>query len=426
MRPSGVALIAVLSIMLIVAAIIFGVSYTTQITSWLTRNDSTSTQASYIAQAGLQKYKTVLLQGYRAAFANGSATSTNGCNSIPASALDLDRSTAGVQNPITENITLGPTTGSVTVTVTQDSVNPNYVVLSSTGNFAGARSKMRAVFNLSNVGLAAYAVVSGAGNTGKINGNATIYGGIYVEGSQSNSSNPRANAVLSLTGSMSVQDSYSLSSGNALYTTIIPTAASNLCAAVRVRYGAVILGGSASFGTSSNPLVDIKAGDPIWVPAAQGGLIYSSTNGSSNNTINPQDCTNNLCAPSVGRYDLSSAVSPKFPNLTDNVTCGLVNSWRDCIIADAKNIQLWKGSTINTSPTQGITLPTTSTTALPTGMSWSNASSCQTLMNQASATITLAATGGFDCTFGIGGNPAGGFKYNTSTTPPKLRTPNKT
>lgn len=64
MRAKGVALVATLALMLIIALLVFGTFFRSQIELWVTRNDTTSVQAFYAAEAGLQKYKAVLFQQY--------------------------------------------------------------------------------------------------------------------------------------------------------------------------------------------------------------------------------------------------------------------------------------------------------------------------------------------------------------------------
>lgn len=75
---SGIAIVATLVILVLVGLLVFGTFYTTQIEQFVTRNDSTSTQANYIAQAGLQKYKTALFQNFRWAMGQP-AVNANAC-----------------------------------------------------------------------------------------------------------------------------------------------------------------------------------------------------------------------------------------------------------------------------------------------------------------------------------------------------------
>ncbi len=63
-RPKGIALVVTLSLLLLIALLVFGTFFTTQLELWITRNDTSSVQAFYAAEAGLQKYKAALFQQY--------------------------------------------------------------------------------------------------------------------------------------------------------------------------------------------------------------------------------------------------------------------------------------------------------------------------------------------------------------------------
>lgn len=63
-RPKGIALVITLSLLLLIALLVFGTFFTTQLELWITRNDTSSVQAFYAAEAGLQKYKAALFQQY--------------------------------------------------------------------------------------------------------------------------------------------------------------------------------------------------------------------------------------------------------------------------------------------------------------------------------------------------------------------------
>jgi Tfp pilus assembly protein PilX len=60
----GIALVATLSLLVLIAILVFGTFFTTQLELWITRNDTTSVQAFYAAEAGVQKYKAALFQQY--------------------------------------------------------------------------------------------------------------------------------------------------------------------------------------------------------------------------------------------------------------------------------------------------------------------------------------------------------------------------
>ncbi len=396
-RKSGIAIVATLVILVLVGLLVFGTFYTTQIEQFVTRNDSTSTQANYIAQAGLQKYKTALFQNFRWALSQP-ATNAGACENPLYVGIDWDRNGPEAmqtfdsqgQMVFTENIA----GGQATVTIRRDANDPNYMTITSVGRFAGAQSSVRAVFNLANAGLLRYAVVAGSGSGQRaIAGGAKIHGGVFIEGDQNNA----AERVFVGIGNMEISNNYNLSGNSLLSTRVAPAQASNLCASFRVRWGTIGIGGSAGLGsanTQQNPnnnLVDIKIGDPSLVPSHPNlALAYTTSN-------NPQLITNQscspFCAPFVGRYDISDAESPRFPLLNGPGTCGASQTWRQCIIADARNVVFTRGSS----------LP-----VLPEGASWNDANSCEAILSQ--QTIKLDANP-IDCRFNLNGRPAGGFYY---------------
>ncbi len=398
MRPkSGIAIVATLVILVLVGLLVFGTFYTTQIEQFVTRNDSTSTQANYIAQAGLQKYKTALFQNFRWALGQP-AVNANACENPLYVGIDWDRNGPGTMQTFdsqgrmvfTENIA----GGQATVTIRRDANDRNYMTITSVGRFAGAQSSVRAVFNLANAGLLRYAVVAGSGSGQRaITGGARIRGGVFIEGNQNNA----AERVFVGSGSMEISNNYNLSGNSLLSTRVVPAQVSNLCASFRVRWGTIGIGGSAGLGsvnTQQNPnnnLVDIKIGDPSLVPTHPNLALAYTTSGNPQ-LITNQTCTP-FCAPFVGRYDISDAESPRFPQLNGPGTCGANQTWRQCIIADARNVVFTRGSS----------LPT-----LPAGAGWNNSASCGAVLNQ--ATISLDATT-IDCRFNLNGRAAGGFYY---------------
>ncbi|MCS7069493.1 MAG: hypothetical protein RMK51_09520 [Meiothermus sp.] len=395
-RKSGIAIVATLVILVLVGLLVFGTFYTTQIEQFVTRNDATSTQANYIAQAGLQKYKTALFQNFRWALGQPAAN-VGACENPLYLGIDWDRNGPGPmqtfnsqgQMVFTENVA----GGQATVTIRRDANDPNYMTITSVGRFAGAQSSVRAVFNLANAGLLRYAVVAGGVRQESINGNARIRGGVFIEGDQSNPER----RVFAGSGNLEISNNYDLagSQGNAfLSSRVSPVQTNNLCASFRVRWGTIGLTGSAGLGRNGQNLVDIKIGDPSLVPNYPSLALAYNNQG----IIQNQTCANGFCAPFVGRYDITDAESPRFPRLDDSGTCGAGLSWRTCIRNDARGVIL----------TRGEALPPMPTTGLPTGATWSDANSCSSFLNQ--ATITLNNTA-YDCRVVVGSTPIAGFRY---------------
>lgn len=406
-RKSGIAIVATLVILVLVGLLVFGTFYTTQIEQFVTRNDATSTQANYIAQAGLQKYKTALFQNFRWTLGQP-AVNANACENPLYVGIDWDRNGPDAMQTFdsqgrmvfTENIA----GGQATITIRRDANDRNYMTITSVGRFAGAQSSVRAVFNLANAGLSRYAVVAGRGlGQESINGNARIRGGVFIEGDQSNPTR----RVFAGSGNLEISNNYDLagSQGNTfLSSRVSPAQTNNLCASFRVRWGTIGLTGSAGLGAPNsqqnpnNNLVDIKIGDPSLETSYPSLALAYDNQG----IIRNQTCSRGFCAPFVGRYDISDAESPRFPRLEDPGTCGSGSNWRTCIRNDARGVIL----------TQGQALPTMPTAGLPLGATWSDQSSCSAFRNQ--ATITLNNTS-YDCRVVVGSIPIAGFRYNHST-----------
>jgi len=100
-NAKGIALVATLALMVVIALLVFGTFFTTQIELWTTRNDTTSVQAFYAAEAGLQKYKAALFQQYVWREQQGGTGGGSGCFTSLATGLDLDRD--GTPTPFVNN-----------------------------------------------------------------------------------------------------------------------------------------------------------------------------------------------------------------------------------------------------------------------------------------------------------------------------------
>ncbi|MGQ9510849.1 MAG: PilX N-terminal domain-containing pilus assembly protein [Thermaceae bacterium] len=61
---TGIALVIALGLLVVMSLLVLGVFFTTQLELWITRNDTTSVQAFYAAEAGLAKYKAALFNQY--------------------------------------------------------------------------------------------------------------------------------------------------------------------------------------------------------------------------------------------------------------------------------------------------------------------------------------------------------------------------
>lgn len=264
----GIALVTALAILTVVALLVLGTVFSTQIESWTTRNDTTSTQAYYIAHAGLEKYKTIAFQSFRFYLENlqkyGSELSTSAtCGNLLSVGLDLNRDYVldGTNDLLPGGSrTVNYAGGKYTIKFAASGPN---IVLTSVGQIHGARATVQMVFEPKNAGLFSNAIFAGSGASSKfINGGATIWGSVYIQGDTSISPPPY---VIDSNGNFSMHNYYDQSDllgllGNRFtasdLTDMIGSTATDqkdLCARLRVAYGQVATGGSSDLGDASAP-----------------------------------------------------------------------------------------------------------------------------------------------------------------------------
>jgi len=420
MRPRGIAVIATLIILAVIAVLVFGTFFTTQIEQFTTRNDSTSVQANYVAQAGLQKYKAALFQNYRwierlTTSGSGGGSGSTACFSSLAAGIDFDRD--GTPTSYTNNrITFGTEQvlnannrpiGQYTVTITRDTSTPQVYTLESRGTSGGATSTVRMVVQMANTGLLNNAIFAGQGQANKfLNGNTSIRGGIYVVGSNPN------NPVIVSNGNFQMLNDYDITNASN-YDDVARAGmdsanqkASDLCAFLRVQNGQVDMSGSSQVGTGTNPLKGVYVGrgpqDIIGTPNSSTGC--------------PPDkkymCTNG--GPAA--FDLSDP--PSFPSLA-STGCDPTNAsktWRGCIndetgsYTNGKGLRLrFNGSGVapsildaNGNLVTGQTLPSSCVSALKNN---------DILLGTIAQGKTTSGSSLVDCTLTVNGRKIG-FKYD--------------
>ena len=431
MRRQGIALVATLAIMVVVGVLAFGTFFTTQIEQFVTRNDITSTQANYVAQAGMQKYKAALFQNYRwveskltlAENFTGSSgtTGSTACFNALGAGLDLDRD--GVPTPFTNNrITLNPETvkdangraiGSYTITLIRDPGNAQIFTLESRGTSGGATSIMRMTVRLTNTGFLSNAIFAGQGQSNKfMNGNTSIRGGIYVVGT-----NPETPVIIS-NGNFQMLNDYNVRTSE--YDQVVRDAmddanekVDDLCASLRVQYGKVDISGSSQVGTPTNKLKGVYVGrgpqDIIGTPNSSTGCPASQK----------YLCTED--GPSA--FDILTD-PPKFPTLNaPNAGCDPNNptrSWRQCINAQAetsgKGLHLrYTASGPQLIGPSGVTLPqscvdTLKNQDIPLGVGDTK--------NKGGRNVTTLNK--VDCTYTNANGQKGGFLFDATGAKPKL------
>lgn len=440
MRPKGIALVATLAILVMIAALAFGTFFTTQTEMFTTRNDVTSLQANYVAEAGLQKYKAALFQNYRwvesqnsGGSSGGSSAGSTACQSSVGNGIDFDRdgrATQFVNNKITltkEDVTdtAGTVIGSYTVSITRDTATPQFYTLESVGTSSGATAKVRMVVQMANTGLLDNAIFAGQGQANKfMNGNTSIRGGIYVVGTS-----PTTPVIIS-NGNFQMLNSYDIRGndyGDAarLGMDDANEAASDLCASLRVQYGQVDISGSSQIGTSSTPLKGVYVGRGA-------SDIINNPNSSTGCPIEKRYlCTDN--GPSA--FDLSNP--PSFPTF-GSTGCDPANpsrTWRQCINTDSGDTS--KGLRIryvsggnpiivnaNGTTNTSLTLPSSCRTALSGAVASTSSSGNGKGKNNTSGTeadtrdIWLGPSGSggdsnVDCRVTVGGRTVG-WRYDAT------------
>ncbi len=386
MRTQGIALVATLALMLLIALLVFGTFFRTQIELWVTRNDTTSVQAFYAAEAGLQKYKAVLFQHHVWREMGPGAGGGPGCHTSLATGIDLYRNGRtipfqGNQALLAEEAVMdaeGKPIGRYTVTLVKDPQDGQLFSLISQGTSGGARATVQATFRLSNTGYLEQAIFAGTGQAGRwLNGGATIRGGIYIVG---NPANPDQE-VISANGNFGLYNSYDLS----LYMGIAPLVedayrrVSDLCASLRVQYGRISVGGSTQIGEPGNRVKGVFVGRGRQDIQGQ----------------NVDVCQNNkgVCTEAMGPFDLANP--PSFPRLDaplESEACRVYPTWRTCLqTRSSLRIQRIGNAVLVLQP-PGVNLPSSCTGAMGGG------------------TLTLDGSD-VDCTFRRPDGTLGGFKY---------------
>ncbi len=408
----GVALVTALAILVVVALLVLGVSFSTRIELFVTRNDTTSTQANYVAQAGLQAYKVQLFQYYRWLESTG-VTQVNpartACFNRLSYGLELDRNVSNIQNGTfqytwSSSNSIGPFTGTVldasgtstvgtySVTLYRDPNNNNRYSITSVGTSNGAKSTARATFTIQNSGVLEQAIFAGTGQANKsLNGGATIRGGIYVVGAPSTTAID-ANGNFSLLNSYDLVTDYGSANGTqiAQYVTSQNQVANNLCATLRVEQGNIALGGSTVLGQPTNKLLGVYVGSGTADISYQGNFLNTCTQ------------TKGVCTDDLGKFNLSNPPTfPTFDGPPNSQEC-TQSTWRACIHADAVSHGFQAINGAVTTPPGGA----------PNNGDWIN--NCVTPM--ATRDLVLGAGTFINCTYNYNGRTYG-FKFDGTVTP---------
>jgi hypothetical protein len=412
---SGIALVTGLALVAVVSVLVLGTIITTQVELFVTRNDATSAQAQYVAQAGLQSYKAGLFQNYRwletLGDSGGGAVGGYCLNSL-ASGFDVGRD--GTVLPwISNRITLpqgqvhsvaGDVIGTFNVRLIRDPSNFSRITIESIGRtVAGpqnvqATSTARGTFVIQNSTVLNQAIFAGAGSGMRfVNGNTAVYGGVYIVGNRANPDE----LVFESNGNMSMFNAYDRRSDTTTLGRFLVSDAlkvDNLCATLRVESGRIAVGGSTQIGTPEKPLLTVAVGRGLSdIDVTRGGTTQCEEN-------------KGVCTESpVGPFDIADN-PPDFPQLDwepRTELCPSGKTWRTCIRDEATSDGL---IITNVSGTASIVSP--ANLSLPTA--------CMSLLNgaasAASRDLVLDGTA-IDCTATTSDGRTVGFKYSVTTTP---------
>ncbi|BDG24161.1 pilus assembly PilX N-terminal domain-containing protein [Thermus thermophilus] len=387
MNRKGIALVATLALMVVIALLVFGTFFTTQIELWTTRNDTTSVQAFYAAEAGLQKYKAVLFQQYVWREKQGGTGGGSGCFTPLVNGLDLDRN--GTLIPFTNNQLVlaeneavmdafGNPVGRYRVVLYKDAQDGQLFTLVSQGTSSGAKATVQATFRISNTGYLEQAIFAGTGQANRwLNGGATIRGGIYVVGNP----NDPDQYVIEANGNFALYNWYDLNTYSGVANRVEPSyqRAQDLCASLRVQYGKISVGGSTQIGEPNNKVKGVFVGRGAQDITGQNVGVCQNNKG--------------VCTEAMGGFDLSDP--PPFPTLDaklDSDACSAYPTWRACLQGKAALRIQRIGNILSVASPPNATLPPSCLQAMESG------------------TLTLD-TQSVDCTFTRLDGSRGGFNY---------------
>ncbi|HEX7005088.1 MAG TPA: pilus assembly PilX N-terminal domain-containing protein [Trueperaceae bacterium] len=402
----GIAIITALLIMVVVGLLATGGALVTRMELNIARNDASSLQAHYAAQAGLQKYKTILFQYFRflETISGTQNPERTACFDRMGTGMDIDRDGSEEYLWSGGEITFaeewvknssGEEVGSYVVTIHRDSGNKNMFTIESKGRSNGARATVRSTLLVENTGVLENAIFTGQGQTNQyLNGGVTIRGGVYVVGDENNPNN----TVIGANGNFSMLNEYDLTNGNyeAMRYRVSDgnRVADNLCASLRVDNGQVELNGSVKLGDPSNWLLGVYIGD------SQEDLKVTDT---------LLQCVENkgICSE-IGRFtlDLSEGGAPKFPLLGDEPAeeSGCTEAtWSDCIFQSG----LKNGLVVAHVASTGAGYPLFGSTGAQDGVS----DECEDFLSDPLLVFSNSAV---DCTYTDANGVLQGFRYTTS------------
>lgn len=414
-RQKGIALVTSLAILVAVGALVLGVIFTTRVELAVTRNDSTSTQAQYVAQAGLQKYKSVLFQNFRWSEEGEASGGSNldACMTSISNGFHFDRDAT---TPVTEwdadgqisfpaesvtNAAGSSVIGEYEVTLLADPGNASRVTIRSVGRTTAGDAARQATATASgtylvrNSSTLEQAIFAGMGSDMRfVNGNTTVYGGVYIVGDRDDPNT----VVIESNGNFGVYNGYDKTGDTTNSNFLVDEArfSENLCAALRVERGTVKVGGSTQLGQPDNRL--------LTVAVSRGAEdVHFDKGGTEDCLKNKGTCTE------IGPRAFDIEEPPDFPDLDEPPGTEFcpTGTWRNCIRDEAQvdgmTLTTDGGSTIAFDPPlDGLT------------------TECQAVLSGAATTKLLAFDDtAIDCTH-VDTGVTYGFSYDPAFTPAKF------
>ena len=261
-RDEGFVLIASLLIMVVVVVLVFGTSFTALVDRMISSNQRGANAAYYVAQAGLQQYKTLIFKNLVDYYDEYGETWC--ANPIGAAILDEHGDpylpAGGTNGPYP----FGPGAYSVTY-----QVSDTFMVLTSVGVVGNSQTAIQLV---STAGMGPAGVYDNAifaagrsPGTKAITGNIAVYGSMHIVSGSVELDGDEGD--LEFSGTAGVYNNY-LGNNEQSNSRIVEeledvtgTGTADLCARLKIDRGNVFLQGNSRLGAEGNPIYSVHLGD---------------------------------------------------------------------------------------------------------------------------------------------------------------------
>lgn len=256
----GFVLVVALLVMAAVAVVVLGASFTALVDSQTSGRQQGANSAYYVAMAGLNQYKTLLLRQLARQYED---TGAGWCESpLSGGIKDPDGTVILTPGQTSPPHVIGP--GSYQVTYELSGL---YIVLTSVGTVGDDRTVLQLVTTSGDGPASAWdnaLMASGAlAGKGHNNGNVSVFGSIHIVGDYEVD---EYITDLEMTGTLGVYDHYVGEGANSSVLdqmrTLVSTIPETLCTRIKSKTGDVIIqGGSVQLGTPQHPIQSIHMRD---------------------------------------------------------------------------------------------------------------------------------------------------------------------